>query len=118
MSLLNSMGRCFSVCYLALLILRQKNPSSDIVSALFLVLCGESESFLCASGICVPRKLQCNGYNDCDDWSDEAHCSTCRAVWGCPGAQGSIQGLETKAVLPSNPDNRPAFAQITFSWPF
>ncbi|KAF5926918.1 hypothetical protein HPG69_001550, partial [Diceros bicornis minor] len=37
-------------------------------------LCGESESFPCASGICVPRKLQCNGYNDCDDWSDEAHC--------------------------------------------
>uniref|UniRef100_F7DEQ1 Corin, serine peptidase n=1 Tax=Macaca mulatta TaxID=9544 RepID=F7DEQ1_MACMU len=39
------------------------------------LLCGGGESFLCASGICIPRKLQCNGYNDCDDWSDEAHCS-------------------------------------------
>lgn len=91
MSLLNSMGRCFSVCCLALLILRQKNPS-DIVSALFLVLCGESDSFLCASGICVPRKLQCNGYNDCGDWSDEAHCSTCRAVWGLSGRTGIYSG--------------------------
>uniref|UniRef100_A0A8C9FBC0 Corin, serine peptidase n=1 Tax=Pavo cristatus TaxID=9049 RepID=A0A8C9FBC0_PAVCR len=38
-------------------------------------LCGGEESFLCASGICIPGKLQCNGYNDCDDWSDEVHCS-------------------------------------------
>uniref|UniRef100_A0A2K6ASB4 Atrial natriuretic peptide-converting enzyme n=1 Tax=Macaca nemestrina TaxID=9545 RepID=A0A2K6ASB4_MACNE len=42
------------------------------------LLCGGGESFLCASGICIPRKLQCNGYNDCDDWSDEAHC-TCHS---------------------------------------
>uniref|UniRef100_A0A8C0W874 Atrial natriuretic peptide-converting enzyme n=1 Tax=Castor canadensis TaxID=51338 RepID=A0A8C0W874_CASCN len=42
------------------------------------LLCGGGESFLCTSGICVPRKLQCNGYNDCDDWSDEAHC-TCHS---------------------------------------
>ncbi|XP_069712202.1 atrial natriuretic peptide-converting enzyme isoform X4 [Phaenicophaeus curvirostris] len=41
------------------------------------LLCGE-ESFLCASGICIPGKLQCNGYNDCDDWSDEVHC-TCHS---------------------------------------
>uniref|UniRef100_A0A8C3LWF3 Corin, serine peptidase n=1 Tax=Chrysolophus pictus TaxID=9089 RepID=A0A8C3LWF3_CHRPC len=38
-------------------------------------LCGGEESFLCASGICIPGKLQCNGYNDCDDWSDEVHCT-------------------------------------------
>ncbi|XP_071663558.1 atrial natriuretic peptide-converting enzyme isoform X3 [Patagioenas fasciata] len=38
-------------------------------------LCGGEESFLCASGICIPGKLQCNGYNDCDDWSDEVHCN-------------------------------------------
>uniref|UniRef100_A0A2K5M213 Atrial natriuretic peptide-converting enzyme n=1 Tax=Cercocebus atys TaxID=9531 RepID=A0A2K5M213_CERAT len=42
------------------------------------LLCGGGENFLCASGICIPRKLQCNGYNDCDDWSDEAHC-TCHS---------------------------------------
>uniref|UniRef100_A0A671WE53 Corin, serine peptidase n=1 Tax=Sparus aurata TaxID=8175 RepID=A0A671WE53_SPAAU len=32
------------------------------------------DHFLCATGICVPQKLVCNGYNDCDDWSDETHC--------------------------------------------
>ncbi|XP_061524881.1 atrial natriuretic peptide-converting enzyme isoform X3 [Phycodurus eques] len=36
--------------------------------------CGEKDDFLCATGICVPQKLVCNGHNDCDDWSDEAHC--------------------------------------------
>lgn len=38
-------------------------------------MCGGSDHFLCATGICVPLKLVCNGYNDCDDWSDEADCS-------------------------------------------
>ncbi|XP_062301324.1 atrial natriuretic peptide-converting enzyme [Scomber scombrus] len=37
-------------------------------------VCGGKEYFLCATGICVPQKLVCNGYNDCDDWSDETHC--------------------------------------------
>ncbi|KAM3857457.1 atrial natriuretic peptide-converting enzyme [Diretmus argenteus] len=37
-------------------------------------LCGGQDHFLCATGICVPQKLVCNGYNDCDDWSDETHC--------------------------------------------
>lgn len=37
-------------------------------------VCGGRDNFLCATGICVPEKLVCNGYNDCDDWSDEAHC--------------------------------------------
>nr|XP_030126870.3 atrial natriuretic peptide-converting enzyme [Taeniopygia guttata] len=46
-------------------------------------LCGGEESFLCASGICIPRKLQCNGYNDCDDWSDEIHCNCSDDVFRC-----------------------------------
>nr|XP_010960897.1 atrial natriuretic peptide-converting enzyme isoform X2 [Camelus bactrianus] len=47
------------------------------------LLCRGGESFLCASGICVPRKLQCNGYNDCDDWSDEAHCNCSENLFHC-----------------------------------
>ncbi|XP_016153525.1 PREDICTED: atrial natriuretic peptide-converting enzyme [Ficedula albicollis] len=47
------------------------------------LLCGGEESFLCASGICIPGKLQCNGYNDCDDWSDEVHCNCSNDVFRC-----------------------------------
>uniref|UniRef100_H0WUQ7 Corin, serine peptidase n=1 Tax=Otolemur garnettii TaxID=30611 RepID=H0WUQ7_OTOGA len=47
------------------------------------MLCGGGESFLCASGICIPGKLQCNGYNDCDDWSDEAHCNCSKNLFHC-----------------------------------
>ncbi|ELW71622.1 Atrial natriuretic peptide-converting enzyme [Tupaia chinensis] len=47
------------------------------------VLCGGGESFLCASGICIPRKLQCNGHNDCDDWSDEALCDCGENLFHC-----------------------------------
>ncbi|XP_039397604.1 atrial natriuretic peptide-converting enzyme isoform X3 [Mauremys reevesii] len=47
------------------------------------LLCGGDESFLCASGICIHGKLQCNGYNDCDDWSDEAHCNCSDDVFRC-----------------------------------
>uniref|UniRef100_A0A8V0YMI6 Corin, serine peptidase n=1 Tax=Gallus gallus TaxID=9031 RepID=A0A8V0YMI6_CHICK len=46
-------------------------------------LCGGEESFLCASGICIPGKLQCNGYNDCDDWSDEVHCNCSDDLFHC-----------------------------------
>ncbi|XP_055012645.1 atrial natriuretic peptide-converting enzyme [Boleophthalmus pectinirostris] len=37
-------------------------------------VCGGKDHFLCSSGICVPQKLVCNGFNDCDDWSDETSC--------------------------------------------
>ncbi|XP_027631391.1 atrial natriuretic peptide-converting enzyme [Tupaia chinensis] len=47
------------------------------------LLCGGGESFLCASGICIPRKLQCNGHNDCDDWSDEALCDCGENLFHC-----------------------------------
>uniref|UniRef100_A0A671DMH0 Atrial natriuretic peptide-converting enzyme n=1 Tax=Rhinolophus ferrumequinum TaxID=59479 RepID=A0A671DMH0_RHIFE len=47
------------------------------------LFCGGGESFLCGSGICIPRKLQCNGYNDCDDWSDEAHCNCSENLFQC-----------------------------------
>ncbi|KAG8134925.1 hypothetical protein E2320_007996 [Naja naja] len=47
------------------------------------VLCEEDESFLCRSGICIPRILQCNGFNDCDDWSDEMHCNCSEELFRC-----------------------------------
>ncbi|XP_021249519.1 atrial natriuretic peptide-converting enzyme isoform X1 [Numida meleagris] len=46
-------------------------------------LCGGEQSFLCDSGICIPGKLQCNGYNDCDDWSDEVHCNCSDDLFHC-----------------------------------
>uniref|UniRef100_A0A3B3U546 Corin, serine peptidase n=1 Tax=Poecilia latipinna TaxID=48699 RepID=A0A3B3U546_9TELE len=47
------------------------SPSSPMATS---AVCGGKDNFLCATGICVPQKLVCNGYNDCDDWSDETHC--------------------------------------------
>ncbi|XP_069487814.1 atrial natriuretic peptide-converting enzyme isoform X3 [Ambystoma mexicanum] len=46
-------------------------------------LCGGQDRFLCTSGICISRKLTCNGYNDCDDWSDEAHCNCSQEMFRC-----------------------------------
>ncbi|XP_008298554.1 atrial natriuretic peptide-converting enzyme [Stegastes partitus] len=46
-------------------------------------VCGGKDHFLCATGICVPQKLVCNGYNDCDDWSDETHCVCPDAEFRC-----------------------------------
>lgn len=47
---------------------------TSLLSHWLAAVCGGKDHFLCASGICVPQKLVCNGYNDCDDWSDETHC--------------------------------------------
>ncbi|XP_030193504.1 atrial natriuretic peptide-converting enzyme isoform X1 [Gadus morhua] len=46
-------------------------------------VCGGHNHFLCATGICVPQKLVCNGYNDCDDWSDETHCVCVEGEFRC-----------------------------------
>ncbi|XP_051054158.1 LOW QUALITY PROTEIN: atrial natriuretic peptide-converting enzyme [Phodopus roborovskii] len=46
-------------------------------------LCGGHENFMCTNGLCLPKKLQCNGHNDCDDWSDEALCNCSEALFHC-----------------------------------
>ncbi|XP_075051401.1 atrial natriuretic peptide-converting enzyme [Mixophyes fleayi] len=46
-------------------------------------LCGEQDSFLCSNGVCIAKKLRCNGYNDCDDWSDEVHCNCSEHLYRC-----------------------------------
>ncbi|XP_062239506.1 atrial natriuretic peptide-converting enzyme [Platichthys flesus] len=46
-------------------------------------VCGANDHFLCTTGICVPQKLVCNGYNDCDDWSDETHCVCTEGEFRC-----------------------------------
>nr|XP_055195207.1 atrial natriuretic peptide-converting enzyme isoform X3 [Nyctereutes procyonoides] len=46
-------------------------------------LCGGGDSFQCASGLCVPHKLRCNGHNDCGDWSDEAQCNCSENLFHC-----------------------------------
>ncbi|KAM9414401.1 LOW QUALITY PROTEIN: atrial natriuretic peptide-converting enzyme [Pholidichthys leucotaenia] len=46
-------------------------------------VCGGKDHFLCATGICVPEKLVCNGHNDCDDWSDETHCACADGEFRC-----------------------------------
>ncbi|XP_071980888.1 atrial natriuretic peptide-converting enzyme isoform X2 [Engystomops pustulosus] len=46
-------------------------------------MCGEHDSFLCSNGVCIAKKLTCNGYNDCDDWSDEVHCNCSENLYRC-----------------------------------
>ncbi|XP_018098620.1 atrial natriuretic peptide-converting enzyme [Xenopus laevis] len=45
--------------------------------------CREHDSFLCANGVCIQKKLTCNGYNDCDDWSDEVYCNCSEHLFRC-----------------------------------
>ncbi|CAM9597931.1 unnamed protein product [Lampetra planeri] len=37
--------------------------------------CLAQGGFWCSSTLCISKKLVCNGYNDCGDWSDEKLCS-------------------------------------------
>ncbi|XP_026019209.1 atrial natriuretic peptide-converting enzyme [Astatotilapia calliptera] len=46
-------------------------------------VCGGKDHYLCATGICIPQKLVCNGHNDCDDWSDETHCVCADGEFHC-----------------------------------
>ena len=33
------------------------------------------DEFSCSSGVCIPMIQRCNNINDCEDKSDEAHCT-------------------------------------------
>lgn len=39
--------------------------------------------FACASGICIGKELQCDGWNDCGDMSDERECSCAADQFAC-----------------------------------
>ncbi|XP_036393922.1 suppressor of tumorigenicity 14 protein homolog [Megalops cyprinoides] len=39
--------------------------------------------FACASGICISKDLQCDGWNDCGDMSDERKCSCEKDQFAC-----------------------------------
>uniref|UniRef100_S4RCE1 Corin, serine peptidase n=1 Tax=Petromyzon marinus TaxID=7757 RepID=S4RCE1_PETMA len=44
------------------------------------IACG---GFWCSSRLCISKKLVCNGYNDCGDWSDEKLCSCGAGEFRC-----------------------------------
>ncbi|XP_059845127.1 atrial natriuretic peptide-converting enzyme isoform X2 [Hypanus sabinus] len=45
--------------------------------------CKDPDGFLCGTDFCIPRKLVCNGYKDCEDWSDEANCTCDEGEFHC-----------------------------------
>ncbi|XP_062899263.1 atrial natriuretic peptide-converting enzyme isoform X2 [Mobula hypostoma] len=45
--------------------------------------CKEPDHFMCSTDFCIPRKLVCNGYKDCEDWSDEANCTCDEGEFHC-----------------------------------
>ncbi|GLD63533.1 suppressor of tumorigenicity 14 protein homolog [Lates japonicus] len=41
------------------------------------------DKFACASGICIGKELQCDGWNDCGDMSDEMKCQCEKDQFAC-----------------------------------
>ncbi|XP_062899270.1 atrial natriuretic peptide-converting enzyme isoform X9 [Mobula hypostoma] len=54
-----------------------------IIVLAFLESCKEPDHFMCSTDFCIPRKLVCNGYKDCEDWSDEANCTCDEGEFHC-----------------------------------